>query len=119
MNNDQTILDVVVDVTKDLRHTASFRELLHPLDDETARRVANAYIDFLSYDGDREQTNINNNLSQGRGGKGRWRCPQRHSAARWRGFATGALHRGQGVCPTHQQGLKRLGSNQTKQHRRN
>ena len=47
MTNDQNVLDVVQSVTKDLRHTATFRELLHPLDDETARRVANAYIDFL------------------------------------------------------------------------
>lgn len=47
MRTDQNVLDIVQAVTKDLRHTASFRELLHPLDDETARRVANAYIDFL------------------------------------------------------------------------
>ena len=47
MTNDQTVLDVVTSVTTDLRHTASFRELLHPIDAETSRRVANAYIDFL------------------------------------------------------------------------
>jgi hypothetical protein len=47
MPDDQNILDVVVDVTRDLRRTGSFRELLHPLDDETARRVAKEYIKFL------------------------------------------------------------------------
>lgn len=47
MSERQNILEVISAVTKDLRHTESFRGLLHPLDDETARRVANAHIDFL------------------------------------------------------------------------
>jgi hypothetical protein len=47
MHNDQNILDVVAAVSRDLRHTASFRQLLHPLDEETSRRVAKAYIEFL------------------------------------------------------------------------
>ena len=45
--DDQNILDIIQAVTRDLRHSASFRELLHPLDDDTARRVAERYIQFL------------------------------------------------------------------------
>ena len=58
MRTDQNVLDIVQAVTKDLRHTASFCELLHPLDGETARRVANAYIDFLyrTMENESEQT---------------------------------------------------------------
>jgi hypothetical protein len=65
-NDDKTILDVVVDVTRDLRHTESFRELLHPLDDETVRKVANLYIDFLyrTLDIDRPHGGANNNRAR-------------------------------------------------------
>jgi hypothetical protein len=38
MNSDQTILDVINEVTHDLRHTQSFRALLRPLADAEARR---------------------------------------------------------------------------------
>jgi hypothetical protein len=47
MSNDRNILDVITAVNFDLRHTASFRVILHPIDEDTARRVAKAYIDFL------------------------------------------------------------------------
>ena len=47
MHNDQNIIDIIADVNRDLRHTTSFRQLLHPLDEETSRRVAKAYIEFL------------------------------------------------------------------------
>jgi hypothetical protein len=43
----QTLLDVISEVTRDLRHTASFGALLRPLDDAAARRVAQRYVDFL------------------------------------------------------------------------
>jgi hypothetical protein len=47
MPSDQTILDVVSEVTHDLRHTTSFRALLRPLSDTEARRVAQRYVEFL------------------------------------------------------------------------
>ena len=46
-NDDQNILDVVVDVSRDLRRNKEFTAQLYSLDDERARRVAKAYIDFL------------------------------------------------------------------------
>ncbi|MGO9400781.1 MAG: hypothetical protein ACLP19_23500 [Xanthobacteraceae bacterium] len=51
-NNDQNILDVVIDVTRDLRRNAEFVALLRTLDDESARQLAKAYIEFfVSFDG--------------------------------------------------------------------
>jgi hypothetical protein len=47
MTEDQTILDVITAVTRDLRHTESFRALLQPLDDAEARQVAEHFIAFL------------------------------------------------------------------------
>ena len=46
-NDKQTILDVVADVTKDLRRNKEFTAQLYNLDEERMRRVAQAYIDFL------------------------------------------------------------------------
>jgi hypothetical protein len=62
-NNDQTILDVIAAVSTDLRHTASFRELLRTLDDETARKIAQKYIEFLYHalEIDPPQNGANNN----------------------------------------------------------
>jgi hypothetical protein len=39
------MLDVISEVTRDLRHTASFRALLRPLSDAEARRVAQRYVE--------------------------------------------------------------------------
>jgi hypothetical protein len=66
MPDDQSILDIVQAVTRDLRHTETFRELLHPLDDETARKIANAYIEFLYHALDLEppQDGANNNRAR-------------------------------------------------------
>jgi hypothetical protein len=63
--NDQNILDVIQAVTRDLRHTESFRELLKTLDDETARKIAKQYIEFLYKVLDLEppQNGANNNVS--------------------------------------------------------
>jgi hypothetical protein len=63
MPNDQNILDIVQAVSRDLRHTESFRALLHTLDDETARKVAKAYIEFLYHalELDPPQNGANNN----------------------------------------------------------
>ena len=47
MPDDQNILDVVVDVTRDLRRNKEFTAQLYSLDEECPRRVAKAYIDFL------------------------------------------------------------------------
>jgi hypothetical protein len=47
MSDTRNVLDIVRDVSNDLRHTASFRALLRPLDDAEARRVAQRYIEFL------------------------------------------------------------------------
>jgi hypothetical protein len=41
------LLDVVTDVTRDLRHTTSFRALLRPLDEAEARQVVARCIEFL------------------------------------------------------------------------
>ena len=46
-NNDQNILDVVTNVTRDLRHSREFCEQLEKLDDETVRKVAKSYIEWL------------------------------------------------------------------------
>jgi hypothetical protein len=46
-NDNQTILNVVVDVTRDLRRNKEFTAQLYDLDDERARRVAQKYIEFL------------------------------------------------------------------------
>ena len=46
-NNDRNILDVITAVNTDLRHTAEFRALLHPLDADAERRVAKLYVEFL------------------------------------------------------------------------
>jgi hypothetical protein len=47
MNNDQNILDVVVNVTRDLRHNGEMTRLLRKLSDEEAREVARKYIDWI------------------------------------------------------------------------
>jgi hypothetical protein len=43
----RTVLDVISEVTRDLRHADSFRALLRPLDEAEARRVAQRYVEFL------------------------------------------------------------------------
>ena len=45
--NDRNILDIITAVNTDLRHTENFRALLHPLDEDTARRVTKHYIELL------------------------------------------------------------------------
>jgi hypothetical protein len=62
-HNDQTIIDIIQAVNSDLRHTASFRELLRTLDDETARKIAQKYIEFLYHASeiDPPQNGANNN----------------------------------------------------------
>jgi hypothetical protein len=59
MPDDQNILDIIDAVGNDLRHTESFRKLLRTLDDETARKIAKAYITFLYHA--LEENGANNN----------------------------------------------------------
>jgi hypothetical protein len=47
MNDTRNILDIIRDVSIDLRHTANFYALLRPLNDAEARRVAERFVEFL------------------------------------------------------------------------
>jgi hypothetical protein len=47
MRDTRNILDIVRDVSVDLRHTPAFCALLRPLDDAAARRVAKRFVGFL------------------------------------------------------------------------
>jgi hypothetical protein len=47
MSGDQTLLDVVDEVVRDLRRVQTFRLLLRPLNDVEARQVAEHFITFL------------------------------------------------------------------------
>jgi hypothetical protein len=47
MTDDRTLLDVISDVTTELRHVASFRTLLRPLDEREARAATGLFIEFL------------------------------------------------------------------------
>jgi hypothetical protein len=46
-NNNETILDVVTNVTKDLRYNKEFVAMLKRLDDETVKRIASSYVEWL------------------------------------------------------------------------
>lgn len=63
VTNDQNILDVVMAVRRDLKRDASFRALLRTLDDETARKIAARYVEFLYHALELEppQNGANNN----------------------------------------------------------
>jgi hypothetical protein len=61
-DDNQNILDVITAVNFDLRHTQSFRVMLHPLDEAEARRIAQAYIDFLCREMVVDQGTLNINL---------------------------------------------------------
>jgi hypothetical protein len=47
MNDDRNIFDVVQALNFEFRHNAAFMVMVHMLDEPTARRVAQAYVEFL------------------------------------------------------------------------
>jgi hypothetical protein len=47
MTSDRDILDVVIDMCRELKRDASFREYLKKLDDDVAREVGKRFVDWL------------------------------------------------------------------------
>jgi hypothetical protein len=47
-NKGQTVLDIVTALNREFRFNPSFMLMVHPLDDERARRVAQLYIEWIN-----------------------------------------------------------------------
>ena len=47
MSKDQDVLDIVQALNRDLRHNGNFCALLTKCDEETERRIARSYLEWL------------------------------------------------------------------------
>jgi len=56
MNDGRTIIDIVIALNRELRFNKAFNELLRPVDDKTAQRITQSYLEWINKMMECEQT---------------------------------------------------------------